>query len=123
MGREFDARPAFGNFLLFARYHVGRRDFPLLEDFTPVPDAWTEAAQAAGEALTYAHSWLQGDILMLDNTRFMHGRRAIADARERHIVTYFGYLADAPRNPEEPPDPIWRRHDFTPPRNPAMVTR
>lgn len=116
----FADRLAFGNFLLFARYHVGRRDFPLFADFSPVPDAWAEAAQRAGEAHSYAHDWQQGDILMLDNTRFMHGRRAIADAHARNIVTYFGYLAAAPPNPEEPRNPIWRQRDFTPPRNPAM---
>lgn len=117
----FSDQRAFGNFLLFARYHAGRRDFPLLDDFTPVPDAWTEAAQACGESLAYAHRWQRGDILILDNTRFMHGRRAISDARERSIATYFGYLADAPPNPEEPSDPVWRRRDFAPPRNPATV--
>jgi alpha-ketoglutarate-dependent taurine dioxygenase len=119
----FTERPAFGNFLLFARYHVGRSDFPLLDDLTEVPQAWTDAVQAAAEPLTYAHAWRQGDILMLDNTRFMHGRRAIGDARARRIVTYFGYLAGAPRDPEEPLEPIWRRQDFTPPRNPAMIRR
>lgn len=113
--------PAFGNFLLFARYYLGRDDFPLLDDFTPVPQAWTDAAQAAGEALSYAHSWRKGDILMLDNTRFMHGRRAISDARARNIATFFGYLADAPRNPEEPRAPVWRQRDFMPPRNPAVL--
>lgn len=112
---------AFGNFLLFARYHAGRRDFPLLDNLTTVPDAWTEAARDCGERLSYPHAWRQGDILMLDNTRFMHGRRPIRDARERSIVTYFGYLADAPHNPEEPEDPVWRQRDFTPPRNPALV--
>lgn len=119
----FGERLAFGNFLLFARYYLGREDFPLLEDLTPVPTAWTDAAQTAGEALSYAHSWRTGDILMLDNTRFMHGRRAIADANARHIATFFGYLADAPSNPEEPIDPVWRKHDFMPPRNPAMLKR
>lgn len=112
---------AFGNFLLFARHYLGRNDFPLLDDFTPVPQPWTDAAQSAGEALSYAHRWRQGDILMLDNTRFMHGRRAIEDAHARNIVTYFGYLAAAPRNPEEPHDPVWRQRDFIPPRNPAML--
>lgn len=119
----FTAEPAFGNFLLFARYHARRRDFPLLDDLTPVPDAWMEAVRAAAEPLTYAHGWRQGDILILDNTRFMHGRRAIADPGSRRIVTYFGYLADAPLNPEEPVDPVWRRRDFVPPRNPAMAQR
>ncbi len=107
--------PAFGNFLLFARFHAGRQDFPLLDDFTQVPDDWAEAARATGEDLTYSHRWQQGDILMLDNTRFMHGRRSVAHAHERKIVTYFGYLAGAPRSSEEPAKPIWRERDFRPP--------
>lgn len=119
----FSDRLAFGNFLLFARYHIGRKDFPLLDNWTAVPDDWVEAVHCTAEPLTYAHAWRAGDILMLDNTRFMHGRRAIADARARRIVTYFGYLADAPRNPEEPELAIWRSRDFTPPRNPALVLR
>jgi hypothetical protein len=52
---------------------------------------------------------------MLDNTRFMHGRTAIEDPGERLIMTFFGYLDFAIPDPEEPPDPIWRRRDFCPP--------
>ena len=114
----FCEEPAFGNFLLFARYNNGRRDFPLLDDLRPVPDAWVEAAKAAGDRLTRAIAWQQGDVLMLDNTRFMHGRSAIRDVAERRIATFFGYLDFAVVDPEEPPDPIWRREDFVPPRPP-----
>jgi len=52
---------------------------------------------------------------MLDNTRFMHGRNAIVEADGRLIASYFGYLKDAPANPEEPIDPPWRRSAFRPP--------
>ena len=52
---------------------------------------------------------------MLDNTRFMHGRTAILDSAERLIATFFGYLSFAIPDPEEPPDPPWRRADFLPP--------
>lgn len=119
----FAEGPAFGNFLLFARFHGRRGDFPLLDDYTPVPEAWLQAIKAAGDDLEYAVPWREGDLLMLDNTRFMHGRRAILDAAERRIATFFGYLADAPVNPEEPPSPLWREADFAPPANPALSSR
>ncbi len=111
----FTTEPAFGNFLLFARYYVGRRDFPLFDDLSVVPDALVDAVRVVGDKLTIALEWQAGDLLMLDNTRFMHGRTAIHDPDERLIATYFGYLADAPPNPEEPADPPWRRSDFRPP--------
>ena len=115
----FAQGPAFGNFLLFARYFNGRTDFPLLDDGRDVPDAWVAAAKAAGDALSVPIAWETGDLLMLDNSRFLHGRNAITDPDHRLIASYFGYLKDAPRNPEEPEDPIWRRGDFRPPMPPA----
>lgn len=115
-----DAR-AFGNFLLFARFNNGRGDFPLLDSGEPVPEEWLQAIKAAGERITSAIAWQAGDVLMLDNSRFMHGRNAILDTAERRIATYFGYLRFAPVNPEEPPEPIWRRRDFRPPAPPELA--
>lgn len=112
--------PAFGNFLLFARYNNGRSDFPLLDDLRPVPEVWVEAAKSAGDLLTREIAWETGDVLMLDNTRFMHGRTAIVDTAERRIATYFGYLDFAIPDPEEPVDPIWRRENFVPPQPPGF---
>lgn len=106
---------AFGNFLLFARYFLGRPGFPVLDNGQPVPDSWMEAIRQVSEALTVPIAWQQGDLLMLDNSRFMHGRRAILDTQERLIASYFGYLNFAPPNPDEPADPIWRRTTFRPP--------
>ncbi|HUQ13382.1 MAG TPA: TauD/TfdA family dioxygenase [Novosphingobium sp.] len=114
----FADAPAFGNFLLFARFNNGRGDFPVLDDLRPVPEAWLQAIRAAGEATLAEVAWRPGDVLMLDNTRFMHGRRAILQPGERRIATFFGYLDFALPDPEEPPDPIWRREDFEPPRPP-----
>ena len=109
---------AFGNFLLFARFNNGRHDFPLLDDLTPVPEAWLQAIRATGDALSLAVPWQRGDLLILDNTRFMHGRTAVEDPAERRIATWFGYVDFARPDPEEPADPIWRRIDFAPPAPP-----
>lgn len=114
----FAEGPAFGNFLLFARFTHGRGDHPLLEDGRPVPEAWLQAAKATGDRLTVAIDWREGDLLMLDNTRFMHGRTAILDPAERLIATRFGYLRFAIPDSEEPPDAIWRREEFRPPLRP-----
>ncbi len=114
---------AFGNFLLFARFNNGRIGFPLLDDYSPVPDEWLHSIRDLGEKLSVAVAWQKGDVLMLDNTRFMHGRTAIIDAAKRQIATYFGYLNFAIPDPEEPANAIWRRQDFEPPRPPAEMVR
>lgn len=119
----FAAEPAFGNFLLFARDYVGRTDFPLLDDLREVPEPWVTAVRLAGRACEFAVEWRQGDVLVLDNTRFMHGRRGVLDTAERRIATYFGFLRAAPHNPEEPPMPPWREADFVPPLNPLIATQ
>ena len=115
----FNTAPAFGNFLLFARFNNGRGNFPLLDDLTPVPEAWLQQVRAAGEALTAEVAWTAGDVLMLDNTRFLHGRRAILDAAERRIATFFGYVRFALPDAEEMPDAPWRQADFRPPLPPV----
>ncbi|MEA3051745.1 MAG: hypothetical protein QOG72_648 [Sphingomonadales bacterium] len=112
---------AFGNFLLFARFNNKRIGYPLLDDGQAVPDPWLYAIRETGDRLTAAVAWQAGDVLMLDNTRFMHGRTAIVDRSERLIATFFGYLGFALPDPEEPPDPIWRRTDFSPPPPPHKL--
>lgn len=112
----FADAPAFGNFLLFARDYVGNPNFPAFADGSQVPPAFTDAVRAVGDAISAAIRWRQGDVLMLDNTRFMHGRTAIVDPDERRIASYFGYLDFALPDPEEPADPPWRRANFRPPQ-------
>ncbi|PCG15093.1 MULTISPECIES: TauD/TfdA family dioxygenase [Sphingomonas] len=114
----FTDAPAFGNFLLFARFNNGRPDHPVLDDGHPVPEAWLQAIKAAGDRLAVPVEWRNGDVVMLDNTRFLHGRTAIVDPGERLIATYFGYVDFAIPDPEEPRDAIWRREDFAPPLPP-----
>ena len=119
----FTDAPAFGNFLLFARYCLGMTGFPLFEDGSQVPDALVAAVKIVADSLTAPIIWQRGDLLMLDNSRFMHGRTAVRDAEERLIASYFGYLNFAERDPEEPADPAWRRGDFSPPRRLAPAER
>ena len=107
--------PAFGNFLLFARA-LGHPESVVLDDGLPMPEHWMQVIAATAERLTVPIDWRSGDLLMLDNTRFMHGRTEIAEPAERLIVTYFGYLSFAIPDPEEPPNAIWRRENFEPPR-------
>ncbi len=114
----FIDEPAFGNFLLFARFNHGRPDHPVLDDGQEVPEAWLQLIKVAGDRLSAEIEWNAGDLLMLDNTRFMHGRTAISDVAERVILTYFGYLDFAIPSAEEPANAIWRREDFEPPLRP-----
>lgn len=112
----FTGDPAFGNFLLFAHYLLGLRNFPLFEDGSEVPAALVAAVKAVSDRLTVPIAWQGGDLLMLDNSRFMHGRTAVRDAEERLIAAYFGYLNFAEPDAEEPAEAPWRRRAFSPPR-------
>ncbi|HEX5259126.1 MAG TPA: TauD/TfdA family dioxygenase [Sphingomicrobium sp.] len=106
--------PAFGNFLLFARA-LGHSESVVLDDGRPMPEQWVQIISATAERLTAPIDWQSGDLLMLDNTRFMHGRTEITDPAERLILTYFGYLSFAIPDLEEPLHAIWRRENFEPP--------
>jgi hypothetical protein len=113
--------PAFGNFLLFARFNHGRPDYPVLDDGHPVPEPWLQAIKATGDRLKVPVVWQPGDVVMLDNTRFMHGRNAIIDPGERLIATFFGYVKFALPDADEPDDARWRKPGFrhpSPPREP-----
>jgi alpha-ketoglutarate-dependent taurine dioxygenase len=118
---RFGGLPAFGNFLLFARDYLRLPNFPVMDDGRRVPDDWLEAVRRAAEPITAPIPWRQGDLVMIDNSRVMHGRRAIVDADNRLIASYFGYLRDAAPDPEEPADPPWRRAMFRPPVAPRPV--
>ena len=111
---------AFGNFLLFARFNNGRTGFPLLDDGSVVPDDWLIAIKRVADTLAVPVRWQEGDVLMLDNSRYMHGRTAITDATERRIATFFGYVPFAPPSTEEPKNAVWRQRDFSPPLPPAL---
>lgn len=106
----FSARPVFANFLLFARLGLGYRDFPTFEDGSIIPDEIVAEVEAVSDRLKMAHAWQTGDILMLDNSRFMHGRNRVHDVRERLIWTQFGYAGFLdPMDPRQ--SQPWRHTD------------
>ncbi|MCX7356822.1 MAG: TauD/TfdA family dioxygenase [Alphaproteobacteria bacterium] len=105
---------AFGNFLLFARYLQRLRIFPTFENGEIVPDDLLNQVKAVSDRLEAPIPWRPGDIVVVDNTRFMHGRQAIIDVAERRIATYFGYVNFAEIDAQQKQFP-WRQASFQPP--------
>jgi hypothetical protein len=70
--------------------------FPTFEDGSIIPDAICEELRTVTDELTTAHRWQTGDILMVDNSRVMHGRNEVHDLQERVIWTQFGYASFLP---------------------------
>jgi len=107
----FSEQLAFGNMLFFARYMRGVKDFPTFEDDSLVSDELVSRVQAISEPLTLAVKWQPNDVLLLDNSRYMHGRNAIIDPAERLIASYFGFLRFAPA-PEKGVMAPWREQSW-----------
>lgn len=110
----FSEELAFGNFLLFGRYLNGIRVFPTFENGDQVPDALLDQVKAVSDKLETPVPWQTNDVLVVDNTRFMHGRREVTDVGKRRIATYFGYVRFAELEDAERRAP-WRLGDFRPP--------
>jgi alpha-ketoglutarate-dependent taurine dioxygenase len=106
----FTKSPVFANFLLFARFMLGTRQFPTFEDGSIVPDPIVEEIRDVSEGLTVAHRWQRGDLLMLDNSRFLHGRNPVGNVEEREIWTQFGYAGFLDDDDERLAEP-WRYTD------------
>ncbi|WP_134682373.1 TauD/TfdA family dioxygenase [Paracoccus ravus] len=62
-----------------------------LADGSEVTAGEIEEIRAIAEDVTHEINWQDGDIAVLDNTRVMHGRRAIADA-DRNLFIGMGSL-------------------------------
>ena len=107
----FSEKLAFGNFLFFAWYGLGVRNFPTFEDGSNVPVSLLDKIKKISDEITYPIAWQKNDMIMIDNTRFMHGRRRVLNPTSRLIATYFGYLNFAVPDSEEPENAIWRDPD------------
>jgi hypothetical protein len=88
---RFTNELVFANFLLFARFAVGTRRYPCFEDGSEIPTSLCTQIAELAESITTQVNWETRDLLMLDNTRVMHGRMAIENINERRILTRFGY--------------------------------
>jgi hypothetical protein len=60
------------------RYRFGETDI--------ISDDEIEELRALAEAYTHEINWQDGDIAVLDNTRVMHGRRAIVDTNRQLFI-------------------------------------
>jgi len=99
---------AFANFLLFARLKRGDRAYPIFEDGTEISDELCNEIRQISDRILVPIAWQKNDVLMLDNTRFMHGRNTILNVAERVILTNFGFLKFAKPRAGDPIDPPWR---------------
>jgi alpha-ketoglutarate-dependent taurine dioxygenase len=79
-------RKAFANYLLLSQ---PGGPFATLVNGDPVPQSWTSALQRAADRVTTQMSWQRGDILVIDNTRSLHGRRAV-NSSDRVIMVRMG---------------------------------
>lgn len=111
----FSDELAFGNFLLFS-YQLNATRFPMFTQNREVPRALVKIVKDTATQITTAVKWQKHDVLMLDNSRFLHGRNQINDTSQRLILSFFGYLKFAIPSAEEPPNPPWRIGTFVPPR-------
>lgn len=68
-----------------------------LIDGSEIPQSHMDEIRSLSNQLTEEINWQKGDLLMLDNKRFMHGRRAFDPNDDRDIVVIqtarasFGY--------------------------------
>jgi alpha-ketoglutarate-dependent taurine dioxygenase len=118
----FSDELTFSNFLIFSRYQNQSRSFPVFENKEIIPDDLVAEVKAISDTISVSVKWQQDDVVMLDNTRFMHARNAVQDTDERLIMTYFGYLKFAEPSEEEPVNARWRQPGFRPPHVSSGLT-
>lgn len=62
------------------------------ENNPPIPDSVVQEIRQIAERLTLSITWQRGDIMMIDNTRIMHGRNGFSDD-QRTILMRLAHLA------------------------------
>jgi hypothetical protein len=82
---RYNGHSAFCNSLLDS-------NVPLFEDGSPIPKSAIYDVISVTEALSIPIMWQAGDVLMLDNSRFMHGRREF-EGQERKVLVRFSNVA------------------------------
>lgn len=90
---KFGGATAFLNFLLFSQtaaacgHPEAKRVMGMLafDDGQPIPADLVDELTAIAEPLIYPIKWQAGDLVMIDNTRMMHGRRGFEANSERTV--------------------------------------
>lgn len=80
---RFNGVPSFVNSIVCIR--------PPLEDDTAIPDDVVREIETTTERFTIPIVWEGGEFLMLDNTRYLHGRRSNDD--QRRVLVRMGTAA------------------------------
>ena len=74
----FGDRPAFANSILGPSFNYEKPTITFCDGTAIAPSTLAEI-ESASAACTENIEWRDGDVLLIDNTRVMHGRRAIVD--------------------------------------------
>ncbi len=87
----FDTRLAWANSIFGPSYNYEAPRISYADGRDLHPEALEEMRALTAE-LTEDINWQDGDVALVDNTRVMHGRRAIVDAGRRKIYNAQSYL-------------------------------
>jgi hypothetical protein len=103
-------REAFANFLLFTRDMHKTKTFPTFADGEEISDELCDEIREVAKSCTTEVRWQRNDIVILDNSRFMHGRNEVVAASGRQIWTRFGYAGFLHENGAAKNLKAWRRY-------------
>ncbi len=88
---KYGQQNAFANSLV-AEYK-NPRGVVTFADGSPIPSTVINQIQQVINNLTEVISWQAGDLVMIDNSRFLHGRRSFTDTKRR-IYSLLSYLKE-----------------------------
>ena len=78
---------AFTNHLIADNYNEPQIKNISMASGEVIPDEYITLIREKSFEIIYEHSWEKNDLLMIDNKRFMHGRREFPKNCERDILT------------------------------------
>ena len=81
---KYSNQDAFANSLV--NLYTSRGENVKFEDGSLIPDTVIRDIKEVMDRLTEEVQWQSGDLVMVDNSRFMHGRRAFNDNRRKILV-------------------------------------
>jgi alpha-ketoglutarate-dependent taurine dioxygenase len=88
-------RDVFANYLLF------KPDTPVVCE-RELPANWLEEVSSLADDLTVDIRWSAGDVAIVDNTRWLHGRRAFPADSDRLILVRTGHVVPGFRDRHAP---------------------